>query len=167
MILKIAFVIGLCLLFWLICYINTGSDKKNMLGFRSYPKDVQELVRMDSALGSKVPKEASIAKLFLSNLLLFTIIFLIVGIILKYTIGFKGFVDAFVYFLILGEAMNLFDLVVIDLIWWRNTPRIRFSSLPDKRLYQNPNVHIASFLRGIVMYGISALLVAELLNILP
>lgn len=38
--LRIIFVIGLCLLFWLICYLNTGSDKNNMIGFRSYTKEV-------------------------------------------------------------------------------------------------------------------------------
>ena len=43
MIVKILVVIGFCFLFWLICYANPGSDEKNMRGFRSYPKEVQEL----------------------------------------------------------------------------------------------------------------------------
>lgn len=41
MLVKIAVIVGLCLLFWLICFLNTGNDTKNMLGFRSYPKEVQ------------------------------------------------------------------------------------------------------------------------------
>lgn len=162
---KISVIVGLCLLFWLICFLNTGNDKKNMLGFRSCPKAVQEAVKNDSALNEFAPKKVSLIQVFVSNLVLFTIIFIAVGFALKYTVGFHGFKDAFVYFLILGETLNLFDLVVIDLLWWRNTPRIRFSCAPDKKLYQNPSVHIESFIRAIFMYLMIALVVAFLLNI--
>lgn len=162
---KISVIVGLCLLFWLICFLNTGNDKKNILGFRSYPKAVQEAVKNDSTLNEFAPKKVSLIQVFVSNLVLFTIIFIAVGFALKYTVGFHGFKDAFVYFLILGETLNLFDLVVIDLLWWRNTPRIRFSCAMDKKLYQNPSVHIESFIRAIFMYLIIALVVAFLLNI--
>lgn len=164
---KMGFTIGLCLLFWGICYLNTGNDEKNMIGFRSYPSEVQELVKKDPVLGKLAPKEINMIKVLISNFILFTVIFLIVGLIIKFTVGFNGFMDAFVYFLILGETLNLFDLVVIDLLWWRNTKRIRFSCVPDKKLYQNPSVHIASFSRAIVMYLMIALLVAAILTVLP
>ncbi len=29
--------------------------------------------------------------------------------------------------LLLGQALNLFDFLVIDLLWWRHTKRVRFS----------------------------------------
>lgn len=131
---KVCLVIGLCLFWWLMCYINTGGDEKNLRGLRSYPKEVQEMVRNDKTLGEKAPAEANIPKVFTENLILFTVLFLIIGLVLKYTIGFKGFLDIFIYFLIMGESLNLFDLVVIDLLWWRNTKRIRFSFIPDKSL---------------------------------
>lgn len=162
---KIAVIIGLCLLFWLICFLNTGNDKKNMLGFRSYPKEVQEIVKNDSTLGKIAPKKVSLVRVFMSNLILFTIIFVVVGFALKYTVGFDDFKDAFIYFLILGETLNLFDLVVIDLIWWRNNPGIRFSCATDKKLYQNPSVHVESFIRAIFMYLIIAILVSLILNL--
>lgn len=165
--LKLFFVIGLCLLFWLICFLNTGNDQKNMLGFRSYPKEVQELVRKDPVLGKIAPAEINIGKVLISNFILFGIIFLLVGLIIKYTMGFNGFADAFIYFLILGEVLNLFDLIIIDLLWWRNTPRIRFSCVSDKKMYQNPSVHIASFIRAIFMYLTIALIIAGILTILP
>ncbi len=165
--LRIGFIIGLCLLLWIICYCNTGTDQKNMIGFRSYPTEVQEIVRNDATLKDLAPKEINMVKVLLSNIILFTIIFLIVGIIIKYTTGFKSNFDTFVYFLILGETINTFDLLIIDLLWWRNTPRIRFSCTLDKTLYQNPKVHIDSFLRGILMYIGVALLVTGILMILP
>lgn len=166
MILRVFIIVFLCLLFWFICYLNTGSDKKNMLGYRSYPKAVQDLVKKDEALCKMVPGEINLVKVFISNLLLFTVIFLIVGLIIKFTSGFNGFFDAFVYFLLLGEIMNLFDLVVIDLLWWRNTSRIRFSCINDKALYQDPSVHLASFYRGGIMYLLVALLVSSIISLI-
>ena len=164
--LKTSFIIGLCLLLWLICYFNTGSDEKNMRGFRSYPKEVQNLVRRDTVLGQTAPLEINLVKVLLCNFVLFTAIFLVIGLVIKHSVGFDGFVDTFIYFFILGEVLNLFDLVVIDLLWWRNTPRIRFSCAQDKELYQDPSVHIASFSRGVVMYIAVALVVAGLLTML-
>ena len=166
MILRVFVVVFLCLLFWFICYLNTGSDKKNMLGFRSYPKVVQDLVRKDEALSKMVPGEVNLVKVFISNFALFTIIFLIVGLIIKFTSGFNDFKDAFVYFLLLGEIMNLFDLLVIDLLWWRNTSRIRFSCASDKALYQDPSVHLASFYRGAMMYLIVVFLVSFIITLI-
>jgi hypothetical protein len=164
---KVCLVIGLCLFWWLMCYINTGGDERNLRGLRSYPKEVQEMVRNDKTLEEKAPAEANIPKVFTENLILFTVLFLIIGLVLKYTIGFKGFLDIFIYFLTMGESLNLFDLAVIDLLWWRNTKRIRFSFIPDKNLYQDPSMHIGSFVRGLVMYVIIALIVAGVLTLLP
>ena len=163
---KAGFIIGLCLLLWLICYLNTGSDEKNMRGFKSYPKKVQNLVRRDAVLGQMAPLEVNLVKVLVYNFVLFTVIFLVIGLVIKHTVGFDGFADAFIYFFILGEVLNLFDLVVIDLLWWRNTPRIRFSCAQDKEVYKDPSVHIASFARGVVMYIAVALVAAGILTML-
>lgn len=88
---KIAVIIGLCLLFWLICFLNTGNDKKNMLGFRSYPKEVQDIVKNNPELGKTAPKKVSLVRIFMSNLILFTVIFVVVGFALKCTVGFDDF----------------------------------------------------------------------------
>ncbi len=165
--LKVLIIISLCLLFWLLCFLNTGNDQKNILGFRTYPKEVQELVRKDPVLGKTVPLEINMIKVFFSNYIVFVIIFLVVGILLKYTVHFNGFRDAFIFFLIMGETLNVFDLIVIDLLWWRNSPRIRFSCVPDKKLYQDLSKHIASFVRAIFMYLMVAVTVAIILTILP
>ncbi len=164
MIVKILVVIGFCFLFWLICYANTGSDEKNMRGFRSYPKEVQELVKNDMHLASLAPAAVNMVSVFVSNVVMFSVVFCVVGIILKYTVGFSDFLDALTYFIIWGQVLNLFDLLVIDLLWWRNTPRIRFSCAQDKSLYQNPKVHVASFVRGIVMFFIPAVIVAGIVS---
>ena len=87
-------------------------------------------------------------KVFISNLIMFSIILFIFGLFIKT----ENFTGNFINVLILGEVLNLFDLVVIDLLWWRNTKRIRFSDIPEKEKYQDPKQHIGSFERGIIMY---------------
>lgn len=80
--------------------------------------------------------------------------------------GLTGFGAAFWFFLALGEGLGLFDLVVIDLLWWRNTKRIRFSFLPEKELYHNPDKHIGSFIRGIPLLAVVAVLSAGVVTLL-
>lgn len=88
---------------------------------------------------------------WIANLFLFAALFFLLVLPLR-----QGqFVDNFVALLFLGETVNVFDLVVIDLLWWRNTQRIRLSALPQKQLYQNPQKHIEAFFscRGDVCSG--------------
>ena len=152
------------LLYWGICFVCTGTDKKNLAGLRSYPDEVQAVVR--ARLGDEAPKDKSIPSILLGNLLLFTAVFSIVGIALKGLLSFDGYLSAFWYFLLLGEGLGLFDLVVIDLLWWRNTQRTRFSFLPNKAAYQDPSKHIGSFVRGIPLFAVVAALSAAVVTLL-
>ena len=146
--------------FFMMCYLATGSDKKNLGGFRSYPDEVQKRVYQDEVLGKLAPKKNSIPITLLSNVIMFTLVFSVLGITLKEALNLGKFGTTFFYFLVLGEGLNLFDLVVIDLLWWRNTSRIWFSCAPEKELYQNPKKHIDSFVRGIPAFVLSALAAA-------
>ena len=151
------------LMYWGICFVCTGTDKKNLAGLRSYPDEVQAAVR--ERLGNKVPAAKSVPSVLTGNLLLFTVVFSIVGIALRGLLSFDGYFSAFWYFLLLGEGLGLFDLVVIDLLWWRNTQRIRFSFLPNKAAYQDPSKHIGSFVRGIPLFAVVAALSAAVVTL--
>ncbi len=145
------------LLYWGLCFLLTGTDKKNLLGLRSYPEEVRKIVRENETLKDIVPKEKSPSVIFLSNLFAFALVFFLLGIFLNKALNVSGFVTFFIYFLILGEGLNLFDLLVIDLLWWRNSKRIRFSFLEEKEPYQNPKEHILSFVRGVHTFALVAL----------
>lgn len=159
MMIKVLACVGFWLLFWFICWCSTGSDEKNMAGFRSYPDVVQKLVRQHPDFADRAPKSISVNKVMVSNLILFTVLFSILCVALQLTVGFSGSFEVLLYFLIVGEGLNAFDLLVIDLLWWRSTPRIRFSFAPDKNLYQAPDKHVDSFLRGIPVFALVALIV--------
>ncbi len=151
-------------LYWGICFLCTGTDKKNLAGLRSYPDAVQNIVR--EHLAGSVPKAQSVLSILLGNLVLFTVVFSVIGLIFKSILDFDGYLSAFLYFLLLGEGLGVFDLLVIDLLWWRNTKRIRFSFLPEKAVYQNPAKHIGSFVRGIPLFAVIAALSAGVVTLI-
>ena len=86
---------------------------------------------------------------------------LLLGIVIRQT----SFKHNFISLLILGETLNIFDLIVIDLLWWRNTKRIRLSKIPQKELYQNPKKHIEAFLRALILYFFIAMIDGYLLTL--
>ncbi len=151
------------LLYWLMCFLGTGTDKKNLVSLSSYPDSVQKIVRERM---ENVPNNKSVLSILVGNLIFFTLIFVLIGLALKKILAFDSFLSAFLYFLILGEGLGLFDLLVIDLMWWRNTERIRFSFLPEKSYYLDMEKHIISFVRGIPLFTLVALLSARLLMLL-
>lgn len=153
-------------LYWFICFLCTGTDRKNLAGLRSYPDAVQKAVREHPVLGKAAPQEKSTAAILLSNFLLFTVVFSVLGLALKSVLGLNNYLSAFWYFLAFGEGLGLFDLLVIDLLWWRSTKRIRFSFLPEKKYYQDPKKHIESFLHGMPLFAAIAALTALIVTVL-
>ena len=151
-------------LYWFICFLFTGTDRKNLIGLRSYPDAVQEKVRARGI--AKDMKKPSIPSILISNTLLFTVIFSVIGLIFRKALALESYLDDFLYFLVLGEGLGLFDLIVIDILWWRNTKRIRFSFIPEKEEYRNPEKHLGSFLRGIPLFAAVAALTALVVTLL-
>lgn len=150
----------LCLIFFILCYLGTGTDEKNLKNYMSYPDEVQEKIKNIEDYHGKF-KEASKTSTFVANFIVFSILFLILGLKIRQ----ESFVQNFIALLILGQGMNVFDLVFIDLLWWRNTKRIRLSKIPEKALYQNPKKHIEAFERAFFMYFLISLLDGYILTL--
>lgn len=72
----------LCLIFWGICFLNTGSDEKNIKSYASYPNEVQKIVKENPDLQPKI-KSASSIVFFASNILVFGVVLFIFGLFLK------------------------------------------------------------------------------------
>ncbi|WP_276881444.1 ABC transporter permease [Anaerococcus tetradius] len=150
----------LCAVFFILCFVGTGTDEKNLKNYMSYPDQVQEAISRIGEYQGKYKERGKFA-IFFGNFIFFTFLFFLLAL----TFRSRDFTDNFLSLLILGEGLNLFDLLIIDLLWWRNTKRIRFSKIPDKSLYQDPKKHIASFLRALVMYFLVALVDGYLLTL--
>ncbi|WP_311492755.1 ABC transporter permease [uncultured Anaerococcus sp.] len=150
----------LCLVFFALCYLGTGTDEKNLKNYMSYPDEVQEKIKNIGAYQGKF-KETSKVSAFIANFIIFSILFLLLGLKIRQ----KSFVQNFMALFILGQGLNIFDLVLIDLLWWRRTKRIRFSKIPGKSLYQNPKKHIEAFERAFLMYFFIALVDGYILTL--
>lgn len=152
--------IFLCALFWGVCWFGTGSDEKNIRNFSSYPKAVQEIVKKRPEFSGKIRQRDHVVT-FTSNLLLFTVLLFALGLLTRQ----EHFAGNFLNVLLLGQALNLFDFLVIDLLWWRHTKRVRFSGTEDfPELYADPRKHFYAFLRGAILFFIIALINGYLLT---
>lgn len=148
-------------LFFLMCYLGTGTTAKNLKSFYSYPDIIQEKIRKNDKLSGMIPKKSSYLASFITNYVLFTVVFFIVGLLLR----IDSFWNNLWYFLILGIGLNLFDFFVIDMLWWRNTKRIRFEELDaDAEEYKNPKKHFMAFVRAIPVFICVAVTVSILMN---
>lgn len=149
----------LCLVFWGCCYISTGGDEKNIKAYATYPEDVQAYVRNSPKLKEQIENSNLLVspnpvKTFFANAVLFMVVLFLMGIFVRT----GSFAVNFLRLSVIGRGLNLFDYVVIDLLWWRNTKRIRFGGTEDNsELYRNPKKHTVSFVKGIVMFLVVAL----------
>lgn len=152
----------LCLVFWAICFLNTGSDEKNVKSFTSYPDEVQKIVKKNPKLQPKIKSISPVAS-FTSNILVFGVVLFIFGLFLKK----PSFKTNFINLLILGQVLNAFDFLIIDMLWWRHSKRIRFEGTKDRaELYSNPKKHFISFLKGIALFLILALIDGLILSLI-
>lgn len=148
----------LCFVFWGCCYISTGGDEKNIKAYATYPDEVQAYVRNDPKLKGQIEKANLLVspnpvKTFFANAILFLAVLFVLGIFIRT----DSFAENLLRLSVIGQGLNLFDYVVIDLFWWRNTKRIRFSGTENRpELYRNPKKHTVSFLKGIVMFFLVA-----------
>lgn len=137
-------------LFFLACFLGTGDDRRNLRSFRSYPDGVQRMLGESGRF--EVPGKAPRAATFAADTLLFTAVFVLMGLLLH-----EG--DVW-YFLALGEGLNLFDLLVVDLAWWQHSPRVRFEGIGEPEDYLGAGKHVGAFLRAIPVFAAAAILAA-------
>lgn len=150
----------LCVVFFGVCYLGTGTDQKNLKYYNSYPDVVKNRIQEVVEYRGKF-KETGKVRVWVANFIVFTLLFLLLGIPIRQ----ENFAYNFICLLILGQTLNVFDLFVIDLLWWRNSKRIRLSKIPQKELYKDPKKHIEAFIRALLLYFFVALVDGYLLTL--
>ena len=141
--------------------INCWEAEKNLKSYSSYPDEVQNRIKSIAEYQGKF-KESNKVVTFISNFLLFLCVLFILGLFIKE----NGFTHNFLCLSIIGQGLNIFDLFIVDLLWWRNTKRVRLRKIPEKELYQNPKKHIEAFIRAFIMYLLIALIDGYILTLL-
>lgn len=136
---------------------NPSPDTLQGVVFDMYRQHIKEKYGEDYT-----PMQASILEQIISNFLLFLFVLFILGLFIKE----NGFTHNFLCLSIIGQGLNIFDLFIVDLLWWRNTKRVRLRKMPEKELYQNPKKHIEAFIRAFIMYLLIALIDGYILTLL-
>lgn len=134
---------ALCLLFTLMVYIISREPVKTLY---NYPPNIQERVKSLEEYKDKIPAEKNkvAAKCFAS--LLFTVI---LSLILKYVNGCTAFADTFLNGFILWTIVNLWDVVVLDILWFCHDPYFVFKGTEDMVSdYHDYLFHVKGFFIG-------------------
>ena len=152
----------LCLLFTIMVFIMSRDPIKTIY---NYPPKIQERVKLIQKYEDKIPtnKNKIVIKLFTSILFL-----IIICIVLRYINGYKTFLDSFKYGLLLWTIVNLWDVIVLDIIWFCHDKQFVIEGTEDMTdEYHNYIFHIKGFFIGealaLIICSLSALIIEFIL----
>jgi len=148
----------LCLLFTIGVYFMSRDPLKSLY---NYPPKIQKRVKSLDEYKDKIPSNENklITKLFASILFL-----LILCFILRYINGYTTFNEAFLYGFILWTIVNLYDLIVLDILWFCHDKKFIIKGTEDMSSeYHNYLFHIKGFFIGevlaLIICSISSLII--------
>lgn len=135
--------IVLCALFTIMVYIMS---RKPINTLYNYPPKIQERVKSLEEYKDKIPTQKN--KIFAKSLASILII-IIISLILRYVNGYTTFVEGFGYGFLLWTIVNIYDVVVMDIIWFCHDPYFVFKGTEDMvDEYHNYWFHIKGSLIG-------------------
>lgn len=148
----------LCIIFTLMVYIMSREPIKTLY---NYPPKIQERVKSLDEYKDKIPTPENKvgAKIFASVLFL-----IIICVILRYINGYTTFIESFSYGFLLWTVVNLYDVIVLDIIWFCHDKQFVFKGTEDMmQEYHNYWFHINGFFIGeflaLVICGIAGLII--------
>jgi len=135
--------IVLCVLFTIMVYIMSRNPIKTLY---NYPPKIQERVKSLNEYKDKIPTTRN--KIFAKSMASILII-IIISLILRYVNGYTTFIEGFGYGFLLWTIVNIYDAVVIDIMWFCQNPKFVFKGTEDMvDEYHNYWFHIKESLKG-------------------
>lgn len=146
-----------CLLFTGMVYITSRNSIKIIY---NYPPKIQERVKSIKEYQNLIPTKEK--KLSIKLLAVF-IFLIIICFILRYVNGCRTFSNSFRDGYLLWTIVNLWDVLILDIIWFCHDKHFRIKKTEDMiEEYHNYWFHIKGFLIGEVL-GLIICLIAGLL----
>ncbi len=135
--------IVLCALFTLMVYIMSREPIKTLY---NYPPKIQERVKSLDEYKDKIPtQENKVAAKLLASVIFLAII----CVILRYINGYTTFLESFGYGFLLWTIVNLWDLIVLDIIWFCHDKYFVCHGTEDMvEEYHNYLFHTIGFFQG-------------------
>ena len=138
--------IVLCALFTLMVFSISREPIKTLY---NYPPKIQERVKTLDEYKDKIPTQKN--KVFAKSVASILII-AIISLILRYVNGYRTFIEGFGYGFLLWTIVNIYDAVVMDIIWFCHDPYFVFKGTEDMvDEYHNYWFHIKGSLIGEVL----------------
>ena len=135
--------IALCVLFTIMVYLMSRNPIKTLY---NYPPKIQERVKSLEEYKDKIPTQKN--KIFAKSFAAILII-VIISLILRYVNGYTTFIEGFGYGFLLWTIVNIYDAVVMDIIWFCHDPYFVFKGTEDMvEEYHNYWFHIKGSLIG-------------------
>ncbi len=133
----------LCLIFTVMVYIMSREPIKTLY---NYPPKIQERVKTLKEYKDKIPTQKNKIVVKLCACLIFVII---LCLLLRYINGRTTFVESFSDGFILWTIVNLWDVIVLDIIWFCHDKQFVFKGTEDMvDEYHNYWFHIKGFFIG-------------------
>lgn len=149
----------LCGLFTIMVYIMSRKPIKTLY---NYPTKIQERVKTLNEYKDMIPTQKN--KIFVKGLASIFII-IIISLILRYINGYTTFIEGFGYGFLLWTIVNIYDAVVIDIIWFCHNPYFVFKGTEDMiDEYHNYWFHIKESLIGEVLALVICLIVGLIIE---
>lgn len=148
--------IVLCLVFTLMVCLMARNPLATLY---NYPPKIQDRVKSLDEYKDKIPtnKNKVVAKMFAALMLV-----IIVSLILRFINGYTTFDETFFAAVIIWTVVNIYDVVVMDIIWFCHDKRFRFKGTEDMESeYTNYMFHIKEGLKGEII-GISVSIIIGL-----
>ena len=150
----------LCLLFTGMVYLMSRDPIKTLY---NYPPAIQERVKSLPAYQDRIPTER---KKVGAKLIASAGFVIVLALILRYVNGYTTFWKAFGYGFLLWTVVNLWDLVVLDILWFCHDPHFVIKGTEDMtRDYHDYWFHVKGALIGMVL-AVPAAMIAGLIVIL-
>jgi len=96
--------------------------------FYNYPPKIQERVKSLDEYKDKIPTQKN---KILAKSLASVFIIIIISLILRYVNGYTTFIEGFGYGFLLWTIVNIYDAVVMDIIWFCHDPYFVFKGTED------------------------------------
>ena len=148
----------LCAVFTAMVFVISREPIKTLY---NYPPKIQERVKTLDAYKDKIPTQENkiIVKVFASILFL-----VIICVVLRYINGYTTFIKSFGYGFLLWTIVNLYDAIVLDIIWFCHDKHFIFKGTEDMiKEYHNYWFHIKGFFIGellaLVICGLSGIII--------
>ena len=151
----------LCLIFSIFVFIISKNPIKTLY---NYPPKIQERVKLMEEYKDKIPTQKNkIAAKSIASLL----IIIVLSLILKYINGYNSFIEGFKYCFLLWTIVNLYDVIIMDIMWFCHDKRFVFIGTEDMvDEYHNYWFHIKGFFVGEILALFISFIVGIVLNFL-